>query len=118
MANGIGIDCAIMTVASVVVIDRSGKGRTVTGEVGLSIMQMIKENGFDDLVALCGGCCSCATCHVYVDRSFASVLPGMSPDEEALLDSSEHRKDNSRLSCQVELAGAMNGMTVTIAPEG
>jgi 2Fe-2S ferredoxin len=81
-------------------------------------MEIIKENGFGELVALCGGCCSCATCHVYFDRGFASALPRISADEDALLDSSEHRKDNSRLACQVKFAQAMNGMTVTIAPEG
>ena len=77
----------------------------------------IRDSGFDELLALCGGCCSCATCHVYVDPAFADSLPAMSEDENDLLDSSDHRNDTSRLSCQVVLTDALDGLRVTIAPE-
>ena len=99
------------------VTTREGEERSVTGEVGLSVMEVIRDNGFDELLALCGGCCSCATCHVYVDPEFLDQLPPMSEDENDLLDSSSERNETSRLSCQVQFTSALDGMRVTIAPE-
>jgi 2Fe-2S ferredoxin len=81
-------------------------------------MEAIRDHGVDELLALCGGCCSCATCHVYVDRDFVAALPPMSSDEDDLLDSSDVRDDRSRLSCQIVLNDALDGLRVTIAPEG
>ena len=100
-----------------IVVNRAGEEKEVDGEAGLSVMEVIRDNGFDELLALCGGCCSCATCHVYVDAAFSDVLPPMSEDENDLLDSSDHRNETSRLSCQVQLTGALDGLRVTIAPE-
>jgi 2Fe-2S ferredoxin len=80
-------------------------------------MEVIRENGFDELLALCGGCCSCATCHVYVDPEFADRLPPMSDDENDLLDSSDHRTERSRLSCQIPFSAGLAGLRVQIAPE-
>ena len=99
------------------VIDRSGAERTVDADDGLSVMEIIRNSGFDELLALCGGCCSCATCHVFVDPEFADHLPAMSGDEDDLLDSSSHRDGRSRLSCQIVFAPALDGLRVTIAPE-
>ena len=59
----------------VTVISRNGESREVEAESGLSLMEVIRDNGFDELLALCGGCCSCATCHVHVDPAFADKLP-------------------------------------------
>ncbi|KAI1691339.1 2Fe-2S iron-sulfur cluster binding domain-containing protein [Ditylenchus destructor] len=64
-----------------IVVTREGEEREVEGEVGLSVMEVIRDNGFDELLALCGGCCSCATCHVHVDPEFADKLTPMSEDE-------------------------------------
>ena len=100
-----------------IVVNRAGEEQAVEGDNGLSVMEVIRDNGFDELLALCGGCCSCATCHVYVDPDFADVLPAMTEDENGLLDSSDHRNDTSRLSCQVVLSDALDGLRVTIAPE-
>jgi ferredoxin, 2Fe-2S len=102
---------------TVTVIDRSGTARDVEAENGLSLMEVIRDNGFDELLALCGGCCSCATCHVYVDAGFAGDLPKMSEDENDLLDSTDSRNEQSRLSCQIPVTDALAGLTVTIAPE-
>ncbi|HQQ07933.1 MAG TPA: 2Fe-2S iron-sulfur cluster-binding protein, partial [Novosphingobium sp.] len=66
-------------------------------------------------LALCGGCCSCATCHVHIDGAFADKVPAMSEDENDLLDSTDHRDANSRLSCQIPLTDALDGMRVTLA---
>lgn len=96
---------------------RDGSERELEGEPGQSVMELIREAGIDDLLALCGGCCSCATCHIYVDPSFDDRLPPMSEDENDLLESSEHRNPQSRLSCQLACTAELDGMTVIIAPE-
>lgn len=102
---------------SLIVVDREGNEKTVEGDVGLSVMEVIRDNGFDELLALCGGCCSCATCHVFVDESWGSKLVEISEDESDLLDSSDHRNEHSRLSCQLTFSDELNGMKVRIAPE-
>lgn len=99
------------------VTDRSGTTRTISGRDGDSVMEAIRDAGIDDLLALCGGCLSCATCHVYVDDAPVGALEPMGPDEDDLLDSSRHRTPRSRLSCQLILAPALAGLAVTIAPE-
>ena len=100
-----------------IVVTREGEEREVEGEVGLSVMEVIRDAGIDELLALCGGCCSCATCHVHVDPDFADRLPAMSEDENELLAISDDRDDTSRLSCQVQFTKALDGMRVTIAAE-
>jgi 2Fe-2S ferredoxin len=100
-----------------IVVTREGAESTIEGEAGLSVMEVIRDSGIDELLALCGGCCSCATCHIHVDPAFADVLPPMSEDENDLLDSSDHRNDSSRLSCQIPFGDALDGLRVTIAPE-
>jgi ferredoxin, 2Fe-2S len=101
----------------VTVISRDGEAREVEAESGLSLMEVIRDNGFDELLALCGGCCSCATCHVHIDPAFADKLPAMSEDENDLLDSTDHRDETSRLSCQIPVSDALDGLVVTIAAE-
>ncbi len=100
-----------------IVVTREGDETVFEGENGLSVMEVIRDNGVDELLALCGGCCSCATCHVYVDDAFADRLPAMSEDENDLLDSSDYRTEASRLSCQIPFGDALDGIKVTIAPE-
>ena len=100
-----------------IVVTREGEEREVEGEAGLSVMNVIRNAGYDELLALCGGCLSCATCHVHVDPAFMGLLPAMSPDEDDLLDSSDHRNENSRLSCQILLRPEIDGLKVRIAEE-
>ena len=100
-----------------IVVDRSGEEKTVDVASGLTVMEAIRDNGFDELLALCGGCCSCATCHIHVDAAFADKLPAMSEDEDDLLDSSDNRVATSRLSCQVPFTDELDGLKVQIAPE-
>src|SRR3546814_20435222 len=92
-----------------------GEERVVTGEAGLSVMEVIRDNGIDEVLALCGGCCSCATCHVHVDPEFAAKLPPMSEDEDDLLASSSDRDAKSRLSCQLQFSDALDGLRMTDA---
>jgi len=100
-----------------IVVTREGETREIEGEAGLSVMEVIREAGIDELLALCGGCCSCATCHVHVDPDYADKLPEMSDDENELLAISDDRDESSRLSCQIPFSDALDGITVTIAKE-
>lgn len=99
------------------VITRDGTRQTIEASTDVSVMEAIRDAGFDELLALCGGCCSCATCHVYVDPAFTAHLPPVTDDEHDLLDGSPHRNSDSRLSCQLLITNALSGLTVTIAPE-
>ncbi len=103
--------------AELIVVTRDGSEHMLAASDGLSVMEVIRDGGFDELLALCGGCCSCATCHVYVDRAFSDRLPAVSDDENDLLDGSTHRDDRSRLSCQLVMTEALSGLRVSIAPE-
>lgn len=101
----------------ILVTNRSGVETEIFGEDGGSMMEAIRDAGMDELVAICGGCCSCATCHVLVDPASADRLPPMSEDEHDLLESSAHRTAYSRLSCQLTCSPDLDGLRVTIAPE-
>ncbi|MTD54568.1 2Fe-2S iron-sulfur cluster-binding protein [Amycolatopsis pithecellobii] len=103
--------------SKIVVTDRDGHEHTVVGVDGLSVMELIRDNGIDELLALCGGCLSCATCHVYVDPECSNLLPPQSEDESDLLESSDHRRPTSRLACQIPFSEDLDGLNVTIAPE-
>ena len=83
---------------------RDGTSHTVIGDSGLTLLEALRSAGVDDILALCGGCCSCATCHVYIGASHPELSTPVSEDENDLLDGSAHRQSGSRLSCQVVLA--------------
>lgn len=79
-------------------------------------METLREldNGVE---ALCGGMCSCATCHSYIDSSWRDRLPPRSPEEEELLSELEYFTESSRLTCQLRFSEELDGLTLTIAPE-
>ncbi|MFA7440151.1 MAG: 2Fe-2S iron-sulfur cluster-binding protein [Sphingomonadaceae bacterium] len=99
------------------IISRTGSEDVVDVDSGLSVMEAIRDSGHEELLALCGGCCSCATCHVFVDPEWLAKTGAVSEDENDLLDSSDHRRENSRLSCQIQMSDALDGLKVEIAPE-
>lgn len=101
----------------ITVISREGDRSEIEATTGVSVMEALRDSGIDELLALCGGCCSCATCHVRVDPAFYGKLPAMTDDENDLLDSSDHRTPHSRLSCQIVVTDALEGLEVEIAPE-
>ncbi|PZN94658.1 MAG: ferredoxin [Alphaproteobacteria bacterium] len=103
--------------AEITVTTREGKDIALPAKPGMSVMEIIRDGGIDELLALCGGCCSCATCHVYVDDDFAVAAGKAGADEDDLLDSSDHKTGASRLSCQIAFTAALDGLRVTIAPE-
>ena len=103
--------------ADLIVTTRKGDVHRLVVQDGLSVMETIRDAGIDELLALCGGCLSCATCHVYVDDRSLNSMPPMSTDEDELLDSSSHRTQSSRLSCQLHCPTQLSELAVTIAPE-
>jgi ferredoxin, 2Fe-2S len=100
-----------------IVTTREGEVKELQGQTGLTVMEVIRDGGIDELLALCGGCCSCATCHVHVDPDFADKIAPIGEDENDLLDSSDHRDATSRLSCQIPFNDALDGLRVRIAAE-
>ena len=96
---------------------RDGQQRMIEGRSGHSVMEVIRDGGVDEILALCGGARSCATCHVFVDPDDVQRLMPAMPEELELLDFSEHRQSTSRLSCQIPFADALDGLKVTIAPD-
>jgi 2Fe-2S ferredoxin len=105
-------------VVQLIITTLAGEEHALQAAQDRTLMEVIRERGFNELLALCGGCCSCATCHVYVDPSDVARLPLMSADENGLLDGSNVRRTNSRLSCQIRVTEALDGLRLTIAPEG
>ncbi|MEA3064755.1 MAG: ferredoxin, 2Fe-2S [Sphingomonadales bacterium] len=103
--------------ANLTIVGRDGSEKTITGKAGWSVMENIRDAGFDELLALCGGNCSCATCHVHVDEEWLPALRPMGADEDDLLDTTDQRAANSRLSCQIEFGPDLDGLRVRIAPE-
>ena len=101
----------------IVVVNQAGAETEIDAPEGRTLMEVIRDNGFDEMLALCGGCCSCATCHVHIDADHFGQMAAVSEDENDLLDSSDHRNEFSRLSCQVAITAALEGARVTIAQE-
>ena len=96
--------------------DRTGDLHQIEAEEGMTLMEIIRDAGLD-IEAACGGCCACATCHVYIDEKWTNKLKNMDDDEESMLDQAFDVKNNSRLSCQIELSEELDGLEIEIAPE-
>jgi 2Fe-2S ferredoxin len=98
------------------VVDRDGVEHEIEARTGLKVMENLRELDYG-VAAICGGMCSCATCHVYVDPAWVERVPEAMSDERELLAELAHAEDNSRLSCQIEFTPALAGLRVTIAPD-
>ena len=99
------------------VTDQDGSEADIEAESGLTLMEALRDQGYDGIQALCGGNCSCATCHVYIDEDWLDKVGTRDDDEEDLLGDSEHQQPTSRLSCQIEVTDALEGLAVIIAPD-
>jgi 2Fe-2S ferredoxin len=98
------------------VVDRDGKEHDVEAKSGVKLMEALRELDYG-IAAICGGMCSCATCHIFIDADWLGKLPAPMSDERELLGELAHHNPQSRLSCQVDMADALAGMRVTIAPD-
>lgn len=99
------------------VTTRSGAKVEIEATNGRSLMENLRGGGIEEILALCGGNCSCATCHVFVAEEWLDRLPPMGADEDDLLDSADARQPNSRLSCQIPVTEDLDQLRVTVAPE-
>jgi 2Fe-2S ferredoxin len=97
--------------------DRHGVAHALEAQSGDTVMATLRDAGLP-IEAACGGCCSCATCHVYIDASWREAVGSRGEAEDELLQMSEHLDESSsRLGCQIRLADTHDGLVVTIAPE-
>lgn len=103
--------------STLTVVLRDGTERTLNGDDNMSVMELIRDAGIDEMLALCGGCKSCATCHVYVEPAYLDKLEPISSDENEMLEGSSFRNETSRLGCQIFVTDELDGLRVTIAPE-
>jgi ferredoxin, 2Fe-2S len=99
------------------IVTRTGAESDVIVQNGRSLMDAIYNAGIKDLLAICGGSCSCSTCHVYIDPAFATRLPPMHEDENDMLQIANRRTADSRLSCQIPVTDSLDGMRLTITPQ-
>jgi Ferredoxin len=98
------------------ITDRLGKKKEIQFDSNFTLMEILRDNGFE-IEASCGGCCACATCHVYIGDKWFNKLNLMDDDEQSMLDQAFDVKKNSRLSCQIELSEELDGLEIEIAPE-
>jgi 2Fe-2S ferredoxin len=96
---------------------RDGTSLSIDWDEEYNLMETIRGGGVSELQGLCGGQVSCATCHVYIDPAFASYLPPVSEHEDDLLENSDYRRAESRLSCQIPCIAELDGVAIQIAPE-
>jgi 2Fe-2S ferredoxin len=106
-----------METLKVKVTDRNGQQHELEGLDGWRVMEVIRDAGLP-IKAECGGCCACATCHVYVDEKWVEKLVPPTDEEINMMDEAFDVKENSRLSCQILLREEFDGLEVTLAPDG
>ena len=96
--------------------DREGNTHEIKSEDGLTLMETIRDAGLD-IEAACGGCCACATCHIYIDKEWLEKLPKIEEEEDSMLDQAFHVTNQSRLGCQIQYTDKFNGIKIKLAPE-
>ena len=99
---------------TIVFVQPDGVRRQIEAPVGITLMEAARQHDVQGVVAQCGGACACATCHVYIGRQW---LPQLEPSEEmeqGMLETAWEPRDNSRLSCQVQITSALNGLEVSV----
>ena len=98
------------------VVDRDGGEHEVETPAQGSLMEALRELDYG-VAAICGGMCSCATCHVYIAPEWADKLRARQSDESELVSELQFTRDTSRLACQIPLTQDLDGLRLTLAPE-
>ena len=98
------------------VTDRDGKKHELEGDTNSTLMEILRDAGLD-IEAACGGCCACATCHVYISDQWLEKISPKDDDEESMLDQAFDVRNSSRLSCQINLSEDLDGIELELAPE-
>jgi 2Fe-2S ferredoxin len=102
---------------SITFISHSGASHQVLAQPGMSVMQAAKLNEVPGILAVCGGACACATCHVYISPEWADLVGSPSDMESLIIEFAQERGEHSRLSCQIELTESLNGLVVRLPAE-
>ncbi len=100
--------------AKIVFTEPGGGRREIDAPIGITLMEAARQHGVQGVVAQCGGACACATCHVYIHASWLAKLEPREEMEEAMLEIAWEPRDNSRLSCQVQITAKLDGLEVTV----
>ena len=100
--------------AKVKFVEHSGKEHVVDVQAGNTVMEGAVKNMIPGIDADCGGACACATCHVYVEPDWVEKAGSRNPMEEDMLDFAFDVRDNSRLSCQIKVSDALDGLRVKV----
>jgi 2Fe-2S ferredoxin len=100
--------------AIIVFIEPGGRRREVNAPIGITLMEAARQHGVAGVVAQCGGACACATCHVYVAPEWLARLEPRDEMEEGMLESAWEPRANSRLSCQIHITAALDGLEVAV----
>lgn len=98
-------------------IEHCGTRHCIDGAAGRSLMQLALDHNVPGVLGDCGGACSCATCHGYVDSRWAARLPPIGESERFMLDAVAERRDDSRLCCQIRLTDELEGIVVQLPAE-
>lgn len=104
----------LRSMPKVIYITPQGERHEVEVEVGYSVMEGAINNNIEGIVAECGGACACATCHSYIDEAWIDKMPPMDDMEDSMLDAAYERRDNSRLTCQLEMRDDWDGLIVHV----
>lgn len=97
------------------VTDQNGEQHSIDGSNGMSVMEIIRSADLE-IAAQCGGCCGCATCHVYIDADWINKLPPPDGDEEDMLELAMEADERSRLSCKIFASDELEGLALRLAP--
>jgi 2Fe-2S ferredoxin len=100
--------------AKITYVEFDGTEHVAEVKTGLSVMEGAIRNNIPGIDADCGGACACATCHVYVDEAWRPAAGEASAMEESMLDFAEEVQPNSRLSCQIRVTDALDGLVVRL----
>jgi 2Fe-2S ferredoxin len=98
----------------IVFTEPGGARREINAPLGITLMEAARQQGVQGVVAQCGGACACATCHVYVDPAWLARLEPREEMEEGMLENAWEPRDNSRLSCQIQVTAELDGLQVTV----
>ncbi|MGH1351973.1 MAG: 2Fe-2S iron-sulfur cluster-binding protein [Methyloligellaceae bacterium] len=100
--------------AKITFVEQNGTKHEVEAQDGMTVMEAATKNNIPGIEADCGGACSCATCHVYVEPEWFAKLDKVDEMEEDMLDFAQAVQETSRLSCQIEITDELDGMVVTV----
>lgn len=107
-----------MSMTTINVTDSKGESKAIEIKTGLSLMEVLHDADYEEVEAICGGSCSCATCHVHIPEQAAITLPPMEEDEQALVSLADgYDAQQSRLSCQIQLEEHHDGLNVVLLDE-